>query len=71
MEGLFGMKIFSVMGRIRFELLCIRFLSQPWEVATGLFAPVVGHVRYALACRRLVNGKKKETGGSFYEYFES
>lgn len=64
------MRIFSVMGRIRFKLLCLRFLSQLWEAAMGLFAPIVWRVRYALACRRLVNSKKKETGGLFYEFLE-
>lgn len=65
------MRIFSVMGRIRFNLLCLRFLSKPREAATGLLAPVVWRVRYAWAYRRLVNRKKKETGGLFYECLES
>lgn len=57
------MRIFSVMGRIQLKLLCIRFLSHPWKTAAGLLAPTVWRVRYAVACQRLVNSKKKETGG--------
>lgn len=65
------MRLFSVMSWIRFKLLCTRFLSQPLNVIAGLFAPAVWRVRYALASRRLVNSKKKETGGLFYECLES
>lgn len=63
------MRLFSVMGWIHFKLLCTRFLSHPWEVTAGLFAPAVWRVRYALACWRMVDRKKK-TGGLFYECFE-
>lgn len=64
------MRIFSVMGWIRFKLLFTRFLSHPWKETAGLFAPAVWRVRHALASRRLVNSKKKETGGLFYECLE-
>lgn len=64
------MRLFSVMGWIRFKLLIIRFLNHPWKVTTGLFAPAVWRVRHALACWRLVNSKEKETGGLLYECLE-
>lgn len=54
------MRIFSVMGWIRFKLLIIRFLNHPWKVTTGFFAPAVWRVCHAVACRWLVNSKKKK-----------
>lgn len=48
------MRLFFVMGWIRFKLLCTRFLSHPREVTAGLFAPAVWRVRYALAGSRMV-----------------
>lgn len=70
MEGLFGMRNFSVMGRIRFKLLCIRFVGWLQEGATRLLEPIIWRVRYGCVCLQLAIGKKK-AGGKLYEYFES
>lgn len=63
------MRVFSVMGWIRFKQRCSRFWRNPWAFIAGLFAPAVCRVRYALTCRRMAKCKKK-TGGLFYEYLE-
>lgn len=63
------MRLFSVMGWIRFKRLCSRFLNHPGAFIAGLFTPAVYRVRYGLTRIRMAKRKKK-TGGLFYEYLE-
>lgn len=63
------MRVFSVMGWIRFKQRCSRFWRNPLAFIAVLFAPAVCRVRYALTCRRMEKCKKK-TGGWLYEYLE-
>lgn len=63
------MRIFSVMGWIRFKQRCSGFLNNPGAFIAGLFAPAVCRVHFGLTRIRMAKCKKK-TGGLFYEYLE-
>lgn len=63
------MRIFSVMGWIRFKQRCSRFWHHPGAFIAGLFAPAVCRVHYGLTRIRMAKYKKR-TGGLFNEYLE-